>query len=507
MRLKGILLLLAAGCAAALVLALAPGGWRCAGLPGVAYAADGPYYINAADVNLRDKPDGKVLLVFDPGDKVFVIKHDGNWAYVSSVAHDKKGWVFAKFLSKKQSEQKDKKSDPSQASPSKPIRAPRVEIPGECINPEESSDSGGGSTAGKSKSASAAIPASLNSSAAPRGGASIALIGATDVNVRADASLKSGIVGKVDKGDKLYVVKVADPWYYVSIPSKSLKGWVFGEYVNELPRVEIKGDNVRLRETPSQQGRIKSELDAGEVFFKFEQKNGWVLLASSASGLSGWVKAEWVKKTVKNASRPYKVSGDQVHFRTEPNVDAEIIASLPQSTEVKVLGRSDKWSLVQYGGQQGYIYSEYLNPNFKNAPKAVYGKSIGDRLIKRAMALQGTPYVWGGESEDGVDCSGLVYKVLCDEGANAANLPRRASTQMAGLGQDVDKEDLQPGDLVFFNTYKPCGHVGIYLGDGNFIHASSAKHQVAIGNLSEGYYKQRFCGARRITEEELTRLK
>jgi cell wall-associated NlpC family hydrolase len=488
----------------ALAIAPAPGGWRVAGLSGVAYAAaDGPYYINATDVNLREKPDGKVLLALDPGDKVYVIKRDGKWAYVSAVAHKKKGWVFDKFLTKKQSE---KKAAPSQGGAAKPIRAPRVVVPGECLNPEESGNSGGGSAKGASKSASAASPAPKKGAAAPPGGASIALIGATDVNVRSDASLKSKIVGKVDKGDKLYVVKVADPWYYVSIPSKELKGWVFGEYVNELPRVEIKGDNVRLRETPSQQGRIKSELDAGEVFFKFEQKNGWVLLASSASGLNGWVKAEWVKKTAKAASRPYKITGDQVHFRAEPSVDAEIIASLPQSAEVSVLGRSDKWSLVQYGGKQGYIYSEYLNPNFKHAPKAVYGKSIGDRLIKRAMALKGTPYVWGGESEDGVDCSGLVYKVLCDEGADAANLPRRASTQMAGLGQEVDKEDLLPGDLVFFNTYKPAGHVGIYLGDGNFIHASSAKHQVAIGNLSEGYYKQRFCGARRITEDELKRL-
>ena len=123
------------------------------------------------------------------------------------------------------------------------------------------------------------------------------------------------------------------------------------------------------------------------------------------------------------------------------------------------------------------------------------------------MALQGTPYVWGGESEDGVDCSGLVYKVLCDEGANAANLPRRASIQMQELGQEVDKENLEPGDLVFFSTYKYAGHVGLYLGDGNFIHASSAQHCVTISNLSEGYYKQRFCGARRITEDELKRLK
>ena len=106
-----------------------------------------------------------------------------------------------------------------------------------------------------------------------------------------------------------------------------------------------------------------------------------------------------------------------------------------------------------------------------------------------------------------MDCSGLIYKLLGDEGAAAKCLPRRASEQMAQLGLAVEKEELQPGDLVFFHTYKEgASHVGIYLGDGDFIHASSAKHQVAIGNLSEGYYRERFVGARRITEEELKTL-
>ncbi len=503
MRLQAGLLLLFAACVLALYCA-------------PALAADGPYYINATDVNLRQEPNGAVLLKLELDDKVYVIKRFDNWAYISAVAHDQKGWVFAKFLgSTRQGAGAGADAEPAGGGASggggDPHPAPRVEVPGECANPEESSG-GGAKSASKAVAAALGGPGAVSDPTPPKGkyapvgGADIALIGATDVNVRADASLKSKIIGKVDKGDKLFVVKVEDPWYYVSIPAKGMKGWVFGEYVDKLPRVEIKGDNVRMRETASLQGRIKAELDAGEVFFKFEQKNGWVLLASSASGLNGWVKAEWVKKTVKTAARPYKVSADEVHFRAEPGVDAEILATLPQSAEVKVLGRNDKWSRVSYGGKQGWVYSAYLNPNFKNAPKAVYGKSIGDRLIKRAMALKGTPYVWGGESDDGVDCSGLIYKVLCDEGAAAANLPRRASTQMAGLGLEVDKEDLLPGDLVFFNTYKPAGHVGIYLGDGDFIHASSAKHQVAIGNLSEGYYKQRFCGARRITEDELKRL-
>jgi cell wall-associated NlpC family hydrolase len=185
-----------------------------------------------------------------------------------------------------------------------------------------------------------------------------------------------------------------------------------------------------------------------------------------------------------------------------------------------VLGRNDKWAYAWFEGHKGWLYTEYLAPldgqgkaDSFAAPaqhgrtlswKEVGGTSIGNRLIERARAMMGTPYVWGGEGEDGVDCSGLIYKLLCDEGCDVKCLPRRASEQMAQLGLAVEKEELEPGDLVFFHTYKEgASHVGIYLGDGDFIHASSAQHKVSVSNLSEGYYRERFVGARRITEEEL----
>jgi cell wall-associated NlpC family hydrolase len=129
---------------------------------------------------------------------------------------------------------------------------------------------------------------------------------------------------------------------------------------------------------------------------------------------------------------------------------------------------------------------------------------LGQRLVARALELKGVPYVWGGESTSGMDCSGLIYLLLLENGADASGLPRRASTQMAGLGVEVSKEQLEPGDLVFFTTYKAgASHVGVYLGDGDFVHASSAQGKVTISNMSEGYYKRRFVGARRVTEADL----
>jgi SH3-like domain-containing protein len=301
---------------------------------------------------------------------------------------------------------------------------------------------------------------------------------------------------------------------------------VFGEYVDVQPRIEIKADDVRLRESPSLDGRIKEQLSRGDVFYKVQSKDGWVQVASSASGLSGWVKADYTVKSTGSVSRPYTISGNDVNFRASPNIDGDVIAKLPEGAKVNVLGRSEKWAYAYYQGHKGWLYTEYLSsvggppmapttggmnasPTSRTLSwKQVGGTSIGNRLIERARAMMGTPYVWGGESDDGVDCSGLIYKLLGDEGAQAKCLPRRASEQMAQLGLAVEKEELAPGDLVFFHTDKEgASHVGIYLGDGDFIHASSAQHKVTVSNLSEGYYRERFVGARRLTEEELKSLR
>lgn len=360
----------------------------------------------------------------------------------------------------------------------------------------------------QARQADITIPATLGTGYIPVGGNDIALIRGENVNVRSNSTTASKVVGSVNNGDKGYVVATEDTWYLLSFPAKDIKGWVHGDYVNQLPRVEITGSKVRLRERPSLGSRIKVELALNEVFHEFERRDGWILIASSASGLKGWVHGEYVSQTDRIPSRPYVVTGDEVNFRSSPAVDSVILMALLQGTEVQVLGRNEKWSFIEYSGQQGWMYSQYLDPNFVNAPKTVYGKSIGTRLIARAKEMAGTPYVWGGESDSGVDCSGLIYKLLVDEGAAIGSLPRRASTQMAGLGSAVDKENLAPGDLVFFTTYKAgASHVGIYLGDGDFIHASSAKGKVTISNMSEGYYKRRFVGARRISEAELKRLK
>jgi cell wall-associated NlpC family hydrolase len=117
------------------------------------------------------------------------------------------------------------------------------------------------------------------------------------------------------------------------------------------------------------------------------------------------------------------------------------------------------------------------------------------RLVEQAMTYLGTPYRRGGASRRGVDCSGLVGVVYGQQGLD---MPRTAAEQFA-LGTPVVVDDLRPGDLVFFrDTYKRgISHVGIYVGDGRFVHAAGHRRGTIVSELSRPYYRARYAGARR----------
>ena len=120
-------------------------------------------------------------------------------------------------------------------------------------------------------------------------------------------------------------------------------------------------------------------------------------------------------------------------------------------------------------------------------------------FVRVAERYLGTPYVWGGESARGFDCSGFIMRVMRDLGYKA--LPHSAAEQF-NYGQPVAKNLLQPGDIVFFaNTYKPgISHVGIYLGGGRFIHAANSQVGTIVSNLNSAKWVAHYAGARRLVQ-------
>lgn len=122
---------------------------------------------------------------------------------------------------------------------------------------------------------------------------------------------------------------------------------------------------------------------------------------------------------------------------------------------------------------------------------------IAQDVLINALSLTGIKYTYGGKSpETGFDCSGFVRYVF-QQAANLT-LPHGARA-ISHLGEAIPLEDLQPGDLVFFNTLKSAfSHVGIYLGNGQFIHAPSAGGKIKIGDMHDRYWASHFNGARRL---------
>lgn len=133
------------------------------------------------------------------------------------------------------------------------------------------------------------------------------------------------------------------------------------------------------------------------------------------------------------------------------------------------------------------------------AEQAVQVADNTSTLISTAMGFLGVGYKRGGNSaETGFDCSGFV-RAMYQKTAGLV-LPRRARDQAAST-QVIDKTELQPGDLVFFNTLRRAfSHVGIYLGDGKFIHSPRTGQQVRVESMQTAYWKKRFDGARRVAQ-------
>jgi len=145
------------------------------------------------------------------------------------------------------------------------------------------------------------------------------------------------------------------------------------------------------------------------------------------------------------------------------------------------------------------IANQFSGP-LQTARSTFGGKA--SELVIQAMGLLGVPYKRGGMSEEkGFDCSGFVRHMF--EKSVGLVLPRRAEEQ-AKVTEEINRSELKPGDLVFFNTMKRTfSHVGIYVGDGKFIHAPRPGKAVRVDDMREAYWQKRFNGARRVQSEKL----
>jgi cell wall-associated NlpC family hydrolase len=203
-------------------------------------------------------------------------------------------------------------------------------------------------------------------------------------------------------------------------------------------------------------------------------------------------------------------AGRGLTILAEPDGGASLLGRAPEGAAVLITaGQRGDWYGVRYGELDGWAYGLYLQPFGVTRPVAgvsptasstpiagTAATSSGNAIVSAALRYLGAPYVWGGNTPNGWDCSGFVVYVYRE--VTGRTLPRTTQTQWT-VGTPVDRGALQAGDLVFFQNTNGAGitHVGIALGDGRFVHASSPRVGTIISSLSESYYAANYVGARR----------
>ena len=278
----------------------------------------------------------------------------------------------------------------------------------------------------------------------------------------------------------------------------------------------VNTNNLRLRSDSTINSKILDTAPKSDCVVVLSRNGDWYKVNYNLQ--EGYMHKNYLNVlTRENAELGYgKVNGSGVNIRSGAGTSYRSVAVASKDSKCYILGLNDGWYKVIYNNTIGYIRSDYVDlteipyenkdPNkeplfFKGgqstgrpvSPDALNGASAA-AIIATAKQYIGVPYVWGGSTPSGFDCSGFVQYVFARHGIT---LPRTSRDQYS-VGTWVSKSNLQPGDLVFYNTSgSGVSHLGIYIGNGQFIHASSSKG-VMISEMSNSYWSARYYGARRI---------
>ena len=203
--------------------------------------------------------------------------------------------------------------------------------------------------------------------------------------------------------------------------------------------------------------------------------------------------------TVSDVNKTMYVTASTLNMRDSWTSSSTQVGTLSYGESVTVTGEcSNGWYRISYDGHTAYVSGRYLSSNAasgNDTPTTAAGSGTAAEIANFALSFVGYPYVYGGSSPStGFDCSGLMYYCLTQYGYS---MNRVADDQM-DQGVAVSRSELQVGDLVFFGSGDYANHVGMYIGNGNFVHASTPTTGVRINSLDETYYNTRYIGARRI---------
>lgn len=275
----------------------------------------------------------------------------------------------------------------------------------------------------------------------------------------------------------------------------------------------VDASTLNIRSGPGTDYDRVSVVSGGTIIVVLEQTNDeWYKV--NYAGKIGYASTEYLTEILRaeNFKATGTVKGDDVRMRSGHSTDDEVIATYSSGKEVNIIGINEGWYKVEEEEGTGYIRSDYVDvtggASYATVSTLSDGSvttrsvdtesaSLGEQIANYALQFVGYNYVYGEESPSrGFDCSGLTWYVYKQFGYS---LERRASLQYANNGVKISKDELQKGDLVFFSSNgSGVTHVGMYIGNGQFVHASTSKVGVIISDLGSSYYTRVYWGAKRI---------
>jgi len=305
--------------------------------------------------------------------------------------------------------------------------------------------------------------------------------------------INSKVIGNLEKDKTINIIEIRNNWAYVNIDDVS--GWV-----------SLKSMGATLL---NKEGNNQTENNDKPV----EEPNSNQTEGNKSEGNS----SENNEKEELNKTAYIITSG--INFREQANTDSKVLKVFAQNAKVTILEEIGDWYKIKHNNQIGYVLKSYVSEkkvettsrsstnrseNSINKTETIINEETktstsnkGQEIANYVKQFVGYRYVYGGSTPNkGFDCSGLTMYVYKQFGISLSH----SATAQSKVGTKVSKSNLQPGDLVFFTNYKTgkgIGHVGIYIGDNKFVHASTEKTGVITSSIT-GSYSRRYVTATRM---------
>lgn len=432
-------------------------------------------------INLREQPSATSNKVSElqAGAKLTVIRNQDGWANVQT-EDGQNGWVSGYYVSGNEADGKVQSNDVDSANKNEnndvnansAIKNENKVLTNEATEKVEVNSN-------FDNSGTANVKTGQGSNVEVKSNAKIA--STTSLNVRIGPSVSNGISGVIYKGEIFKVVSKSSNGWYKVILKDGTTGWASGKYIN-----------------------LTNEVDKSNV-------------SEFIKGSENDVKSTETNTTV-SSNQGTVNSKVGLNVRAGAGTKNAVISTLKSNAVVNIIGEENGWYKIKLSdGSTGYVGASFINrtasatttDNTKAASTAKQAdvktavgdttpSATGNKVADYAQTLLGTRYTWGGSSTSGFDCSGFTQYVY--KNALGVDIPRVSRAQ-ATVGSAVSTSSMKVGDLLYFDTTGSgtTSHVGIYLGNGKFIHASGTAtnpEYVKVSNLSEKWVK--LLGARRI---------